>query len=71
MVDILVYFYFLDFFIPSCRVRFSSDKISLWPTEFLFAFHVVQVCWRQILPALVCLKISLFHFVFEGYIHWI
>lgn len=52
MFDILTYFHFLEFFTPSCRARFLSDTISLQPTEFLFAFQVVQVCWRQILSAL-------------------
>ena len=64
MFDTLTCFLLLEFFIPSCRTRFSSDTTSLQPTQLLFVFHVVQVCWKQILSAFVCPKMSLFYFRF-------
>lgn len=34
-------------------------------SDELLAFLVVQVCWRLILPAVVTLKMSLFHLPFK------
>ena len=62
MFDVLTCFLFLEFLTP-CRTRFSSEATFIQPTELLFPFHVVPVCWRQILSAFVSLKM---YFTFEG-----
>lgn len=51
-------------FIPLCRSIgiFPSDVIFLPCKGLSLTFLEVQICWRWILPAFVCLKESLFHF---------
>ena len=68
MLDILTCFLFLEFFIPSCRTRFSSDATFIQPTELLFPFHLVQVYWRQIVSAFASPKyILLLKDLYTGY----
>lgn len=65
---ISTYLLFLVLFILFCVSRFSSDSISLQSEENYFIFLVVQMCWRQILPAFISLICSYFlKKIFSGY----
>lgn len=65
---ISTYLLFLVLFILFCISRFSSDSISLQSEENYFIFLVVQMCWRQILPAFISLICSYFlKKIFSGY----
>lgn len=70
MFNILTYFHFLEFFIPSCRVSFSSDSSSTYTVSLCIS------CSAGLLELQLCLSKNVFILlpvlkdIFSGYRIW-